>query len=61
MKFYKYKIYGRENFIVLDKVVMVHMSKSTGWITLQGKDIPTEVDREIAEGLIKAMEEASGE
>ena len=57
MKTYKYKRYGRENVIVLDKVVMVHMSESTGWITLQGKDDEVEVHRDFAEGLIKALEE----
>lgn len=61
MKFYKYKNDDGENLIVIDKVVMVHMSNTNGWITLQGRDGVLSVNRWVAEGLIKAMEETSGE
>tara|TARA_Y100001956_G_C4063455_1_gene160504 strand:+ start:238 stop:423 length:186 start_codon:yes stop_codon:yes gene_type:complete len=61
MKLYKYRNDDRENLIVIDKVVMVHMSNTTGWITLQGRDGVLSVNRWVAEGLIKAMEETSGE
>tara|TARA_B100001105_G_scaffold251623_1_gene241696 strand:- start:1387 stop:1569 length:183 start_codon:yes stop_codon:yes gene_type:complete len=57
MKVFKYTSNDRKNVIVLDKVVMVHMSASAGWITLQGVDCPIEVNKWVAEGLIKTMEE----
>ena len=57
MKVFKYTSYGRENVIVLDKVVMVHMSENTGWIYLVGVERAVEVGKNTAERLVKVMEE----
>tara|TARA_R110002012_G_scaffold21897_3_gene75915 strand:+ start:376 stop:555 length:180 start_codon:yes stop_codon:yes gene_type:complete len=57
MKVFKYKSHGRESVVVLDKVVRVSMSEAYGWVNLLGYEDDMEVSRDIAEGLIKAMEE----
>ena len=57
MKVFKHYAYEREYVIVLDKVIMVQMGATTGWITMQGNDRTLEVNKWVAEGLIKALEE----